>query len=560
MKSFTIPVTKGQINAYQLIKGKRPTISSKENMKKVAQNFGALGLPKWQALSLAFNYFRNVNSVSTQEKIQVLKNGILEHTESNKALIEEQDKAFKPFWKIDTKRGFAKVIVEPSDLVGLLTKLGFYKFKYAKSGYVKLEGNIITEIDLDDMQESVKEYLYKIPSKKLKKIKSHSEVWDFIINRKYLFRQTTTSYLPFLNEEFHRDKKDEINLYLENGFLKITHDNFLFKPYCDLQGIVWKNSIVKAPFTKLDYSLSNYEQFILNTQNGDLERMKNVMKILGYLVHRYNFHDKMKIICLTDEIISSEANGGTGKNLTLELLKFIRPTVTINGKRLNSRSQFVFQMVEDYHDVILLNDVRRNFNVEDLYSDISEGIEIEKKGINAKTKERDNTGKFVFTTNYRKLISSGSTRRRIVNVFYSNYYNSEFTVADEFRKMFFVDFDEKDWNQTFTFAIKCCQLYLKEGLPKSKSFIDETLELNTSKEFVLYMDEKLKKETRISRSKLRIDFQKEIEMNISAKEFCKWTEEYFRAKNIITKGFVNSNGKTYASKQSYYYYEIVPNN
>ena len=555
---YIIPVTEKQAKAYELASTKPKNYSSKEEIKKVAQEFGALGLAKWQALSLCFNYYQNDKTISVKEKMLIFKEGILNPKRNTDDEIDLTPKKAKPFWKTDTKKGRG-IVIEPSDLVALLSDLGYYKFNKSKTGYIKLDGKIISEATANDMQLAVKKYLEEIQVKKLKKVKDHNEVWEFIINKKYLFRETTLSYLPNLDLPFHRDAKNEINLYLQTGYLKITSENILFKTYAELEGVVWRESTIEVPFTELNYQKSSYEVFLGNTQKNDKKRISNTMKVLGYLMHRYNFHSKMKIACFTDELISMEANGGTGKNLTLELLGFTRSMVVINGKRLNLRNRFTFQKVEDYHDVILLNDVRKNLDIEDLYSDTSEGIEVEKKGINATSKDRNTTSKFVITANYRKLVSSGSTRRRVVDVFYSDYYNYKFTVADEFQKELFNDFNQDEWNQVITFAIRCCQLYLKEGLPKSKSLEEEALEMSTPNGFVEFMDLVIQKERKIDRSTLRVRFQKESKLKVGSKEFCKWVEEFFKVRNVTTQGFINSNGKTYASKSSNYFYEIIPN-
>lgn len=561
MKSYVIPKTIKQLRAYKLVamaKQNIATSSSKEEMSRVAEKFGSLGLTKWQALSLCFSYFQNEKAISVNEKMSIFKEGILNPKRNLIDMIESTSKKAKPFWKVDIKQGRG-IVIEPSNLVALLSELGYYKFTKSKTGYIKLEGKIISEATANDMQIAVHNYLNDIPDKKLKKVKDHNEVWEFIINKKYLFREVTLSYLPSLNLEFHRDTKNEIHLYLKTGYLIITSKNIQFKTYAELDGVIWSESVVKAPFTELNYGKSDYEVFLGNTQKNNDRRVANSMIVLGYLMHRYNFHSKMKIACFTDELISREANGGTGKNLTLELLGFIRSMVVINGKRLNLRSRFTFQKVEDYHDIILLNDVRRNLDIEDLYSDTSEGIEVEKKGINATSKDRNTTSKFVITANYRKLVSSGSTRRRVVDVFYSDYYNYKFTVADEFQKELFNDFNQDEWNQVITFAIRCCQLYLREGLPKSKSLEEEALEMSTPNGFVEFMDLVIQKERKIDRSTLRVRFQKESKLKVGSKEFCKWVEEFFKVRNVTTQGFINSNGKTYASKSSNYFYEIIPN-
>ena len=154
-----MPVNEKQAKTYELVamaKQNKATSSSKEEMRKVAQEFGSLGLTKWQALSLCFNYYQNDKNIPVSEKLKIFKEGILNSKNNENCREVLKTKEAKPFWEIDTKKGRRNIIIETSDIVGLLTELGYYIFNKSKTGYVKLKGKILSEVDASDMQESLK--------------------------------------------------------------------------------------------------------------------------------------------------------------------------------------------------------------------------------------------------------------------------------------------------------------------------------------------------------------------------------------------------------------------
>ena len=74
-------------------------------MRKVAEEFGSLGLTKRQALSLCFNYYQNDKIIPVTEKMSIFKEGVLNQKQNENCREVLKTKEAKPFWEIDTKKG-----------------------------------------------------------------------------------------------------------------------------------------------------------------------------------------------------------------------------------------------------------------------------------------------------------------------------------------------------------------------------------------------------------------------------------------------------------------------
>ena len=108
MKNYSIPVNGEQTKAYELVaiaKQNIATSSSKEEMRKLAEEFGSLVFTKWQALSLCFNYYQNDKVIPVAEKMSIFKEGVLNPKRNKNCSEVLKTKEEKPFWEIDTKKG-----------------------------------------------------------------------------------------------------------------------------------------------------------------------------------------------------------------------------------------------------------------------------------------------------------------------------------------------------------------------------------------------------------------------------------------------------------------------
>ena len=140
--------------------------------------------------------------------------------------------------------------------------------------------------------------------------------------------------------------------------------------------------------------------------------------------------------------------------------------------------------------IFLMDDVPKHFNFESLFSIITEGMTIEKKGQDAYQIPFKESPKISITTNYTINGSGASHERRVFEVEIANYFNENRTPEMEFGHLFFAEWDETEWAKFDNFMIRCVQFFLKNGLVQSDKV---NLQLRKFKnevgtEFIEFMD------------------------------------------------------------------------
>jgi hypothetical protein len=190
-------------------------------------------------------------------------------------------------------------------------------------------------------------------------------------------------------------------------------------------------------------------------------------------MHSYQNEAKPKAIIFNDEMISEDIpNGGSGKGLIHRAIGHIKNIVIEDGKKFDAKAQFAYQKVNKDTQIFLMDDVPKHFNFESLFSIITEGMTIEKKGQDAYQIPFKESPKISITTNYTINGSGASHERRVFEVEIANYFNENRTPEMEFGHLFFSDWDEKEWARFDNFMIRCVQFFLKNGLVQSQKFIE----------------------------------------------------------------------------------------
>jgi len=121
--------------------------------------------------------------------------------------------------------------------------------------------------------------------------------------------------------------------------------------------------------------------------------------------------------------------------------------------------------------VVHIDDVSSNFDMDTLNSVLSEGLNIEKKFKDVIELPKEETPKFILSSNHI-LAHEGSTReRRQYIVQFSPYYRDLFKsgilkpIVHEHGNPFFRDeWSLEEWNKFYSFMINCLKYYLNNGL------------------------------------------------------------------------------------------------
>ena len=114
---------------------------------------------------------------------------------------------------------------------------------------------------------------------------------------------------------------------------------------------------------------------------------------------------------------------------------------------MNLQSLFPYQTVSTDTQILVFDDVKKNFSFESLFSLITEGITLEYKGQDAIKLPVQQSPKILITTNYTVGGVGGSFERRKFEIELAGHFNSSHTPLDEFGHLLFDDWHTDEWNK-----------------------------------------------------------------------------------------------------------------
>lgn len=361
------------------------------------------------------------------------------------------------FWYYNDK---GKINLSPHKFKFFLEGHNFMKYYPTDSDtftFIQKSGNLIEETNEDRIKDFVLDYL-------LKRDDIGFGPYDFIANRTSTFSLQFLSMLKSANIEIQSDTPTEAYLYYQNCAVRVTRNEVEEIDYLDLPGYVWRKQVIQRDYHPTDHHPSEFRTFLWKIAGEDKERYNSFKSIIGYFLHSYKTSSKNKAVILNDETISENPNGGSGKGLFWNALAKMKKVSMIDGKTFDFNKSFPYQTVSTDCQILVFDDVKKNFSFESLFSVITEGITIEYKGQDAVHLPVERSPKILITTNYTVGGSGGSHERRKFEAELSSHFNTDHTPEDEFGHMLFDDWDDMEWRRFDAFMINCLQGYLETGL------------------------------------------------------------------------------------------------
>jgi hypothetical protein len=406
----------------------------------------------------------------TKEKIEnLIRNGktkkeIIEKIhELPKEKIEKAIDQFKDnknineFWDYD-KNGNVKLLPHK------------FKFWLEQNNYLKYfptDSKTFTFVHID--QNQVEETNEKrIKDFVLKNLLSRENVgfkpYDYMAASARFFTIDFLSMLDSANIEIKEDTKEECFLYYQNSVVRVTDSQVDLIDYFNVDGYVWKNRIIDREFKKADHHDSVFRKFIWLISGENISRYNTFKSVIGYLLHSFKTSANNKAIIFNDSVISENPNGGSGKGVFWNALSHLKKVSSIDGKTFDFNKSFAYQTVSTDCQLLVYDDVKKNFDFERLFSQITEGITIEYKGQDAIKLPINKSPKIIITTNYTVGGIGGSFERRKFEVELSAYFNSNRTPLQVFGHLLFDEWDSLEWSRFDNYMINCIQFYLQNGL------------------------------------------------------------------------------------------------
>lgn len=420
---------------------------------------------------------------------------------------QEGDSIFK-FWKSDGT-------VIPSALYNFFDAQGFGLY-YPENADEKSSSPVVVKVTGNRISEVTETFLLRIAKNHVLEVLEDGQsdsVIDSLHRSTGLFGKKNQNLLTKLDLKLITDTKDSAYLFFKNGVLEITTADIQLKQYEDFDGYVWQKNIIEHAFIPVTAeSLTVNCQFLdfLHevTKVGDVaessNRFNSLISIIGYLSHRYKDPVKTKAIILMDAAPSGSPNGRTGKTLICLAVGKIRNLSILDGKSFDQRHWFKYSSVGLYTDILLFDDLQKNFEFEQLFPLVTTGLLVQKKYKDNFFIPYESSPKIVITTNYAIAGESSSFKGRTFEFEISNTFNSDYQPTDKYRKRFFDDWNESEWNEFYNLIANAIRFYLQNGLVQSEPINMKLSKLifQTNEDFVDFAKTKIEMGVRYDKREL----------------------------------------------------------
>jgi hypothetical protein len=356
--------------------------------------------------------------------------------------------------------------------------------------------------------------------------------YDLLAASQKAFNPNYLSMLETAKFNIEEDTKDYAMIYYNNLALKVWSNKIEKIEYENLNGFVWKKQVIDRDYIDSDHHGSEYRTFLWYSSGQDQQKYNSLKSVIGYLLHSFKTSANNKAIIFNDEVISENPNGGSGKGIFWNALSKMKKVSSIDGKTFEFTKSFPYQTVSTDTQILVFDDVKKNFPFESLFSLITEGITLEYKGQDAIKLPVAKSPKIIITTNYTVGGVGGSFERRKFEVEMSSFFGAHYSPLDHFGHMLFDDWSTDEWQKFDSFMLYCLQYYLKNGLVKFnlKNLENRKLINETSGEFLEWMnDNNVSHNERYSKSDMFEKFlneYKDFKKWLSQKRFTIWLQKY----------------------------------
>ena len=414
---------------------------------------------------------------------------------------------------------------------------------------VKTTQNIVSPVNVGYLLDITKSYILMNSQNELT-----GKILDSLHKKTALFNDKNLKLLPTLNLDFISDAPDCGYFFFQNCIVKVAADNVKILRYEDFDQYVWEKSIIPIDFELIDLpSLeinSDFLKFlkdltIVDDNESSVSRFRALSSAVGYLLHRYKDPTTTKAIILMDVFIDGMPNGGSGKTLLVNSIGKIRNLSIVDGKKYDQKEWFGLSSVELDTEVLLFDDVERNFNFELIFPLMTTGMYIRRKYKNHTFVPFDKSPKVAITTNYAINGESSSFRRRKFEFEVSATYSADYTPRDKFGRNFFDDWDQNDWILFYNTMFHFLQIFLKEGLIESEPINLQLTKLinRTSEEFVDWANCSIRLSIQYDKSLLFdmfVNDYPDYRNRLRQRDFTYWLRYWGKSKNLrILEGHSN---------------------
>lgn len=541
-KKFTLNAGERNNNLFKLACGLNRAGLQKDEALSMFKNFYSAGLTDSELESIIKSGYKNTSEFDSlvlvddnkiREAKEVLKKGVqkakrefrkdgLTDSDIEEVIDFDFEDDFLIFWDTD-KNG--KLSLNDYKFKLFLENRGFYKVQLNEKEFtfVKVYNNVINEVNEIHIKDFVLNHVVEIDM----------NVYNFFARSTTKFNESYLNQLDTKELTMIRDTTDVSYLFFKNKVVEVKENSISFIDYINVGGFVWQKNIIPYNFEILDLK-SDFETFINNISNKDEQRKLILESAIGYLLSTYKKQDEGLAIVLYDETLNDNPSGRTGKTIISKALGHMRKLVTLNGKEFDNKGNFPYDVVNLDDNIICFDDMERTFKLETLFSIMTGNLTLKKKFQQPIEIPFVKSPKILFTSNYILSGVGDSHEDRKIEIELFRHYSKNYKPRNEFGKMFFNDWNHKEWNAFFNYMISNLQKYFKNGLIKSELKTGKTKKFiaNTCEDFYDFCEnEFLWKPNHFYTTKEIMtsynDGHRELPRNMNVSWFGRWLGTYF---------------------------------
>jgi hypothetical protein len=376
----------------------------------------------------------------------------------------------------------------------------------------RVKNCIIEKSTVDLLRRHLLDYVNSLPDLVFDGITDgRNRVLDMIIQDNTLSPAKICA-LPFLTEKEHTNTISDGFYYFKNGFVKVNKEGAKLLPYNTIPAgfVVWKSSIINHDLDLLsgestDFEQLNFVRFLMNLctdkkiKKFHADKFKHLVYCLGYALFRPKSSLDLKALIITEfNLDPKKYQGRTGKTLLIRaIMKMLYPAIMQSGKGWNKNDKFRYQNVEPDCKLFALNDCQANLDFESFFTDITDGMQVEKKfekGIYIFDAIR--TPQMIFSCNYGIKNQGGSSEARRLDLEILPYYNKDFRPEHDLGRMIEDGAWNKDqWDMFYSFMIDCVHERILNPLPPKMDLDSQNLrqfKIETDTDFPDFAKENIK--------------------------------------------------------------------
>ncbi len=421
------------------------------------------------------------------------------------------------------------------------------KWKKSEALIVKMNNNIVSEINVGYLLSLARKHILECTEEE----GNHGAILNSLHKKVSFFSDKNLKLLKKADIEFLTDTRDAAYFPFINGVVEIKKESIELKAYDEFDQYIWEESIVQRdyePFSEEQLVDScDFNRFIedlvrVENEEHRTSRKKALQSAVGYLSHRYKDPAVNKAVVLMDIFVNGMPNGGSGKTLISTAIGKLRNQSIIDGKSYDQKRWFRLSTVEMGTELLLFDDVKKDFDVEQVFPLMTTGMHIQRKHKDDYFIAYEKSPKIVITTNYALNGESSSFRRRIYEFEVSDTYNAENTPRDKFGRNFFDEWEDTDWIKFYNTMFHCIQIYLEDGLLESEPINIKYSKLinNTSLEFIEFAQTNITINSQLDKKSLFAIFIAQFpdfKVMLKQRTFTEWLKRWGEFKKYkVTEG------------------------